>query len=154
MKRHIQLFKLVHDVCRFVLPINPKNELSLPSFSFVSLTITCVLHSLQVRSCDACFAKSPVTSETWGTSPRWPTPRSSRSSFRTDAARRCDGLRDPRGEAPTAASNTTREEEKFHGLGLLSNKQPFAPDEYHRCAAEPVFKMTPLSSYVRTNGSR
>lgn len=34
---------------------------------------------------------------------------------------------------------------------VLSNKQPLASDEYSWCAAESVFKMTPLSLYVRTD---
>lgn len=37
---------------------------------------------------------------------------------------------------------------------VLSNKQPLAPDEYGRCAAEPVFKMAPLSFHVRKISSR
>lgn len=36
---------------------------------------------------------------------------------------------------------------------VLSNKQPLAPDEYCWCAAESVFKITPLSLYVTTDSS-
>lgn len=47
-----------------------------------------------------------------------------------------------------AATNPTREEEEEKKFRGLYNKQPLAPDEYHHGAAEPEFKMTPLSLYV------
>lgn len=113
---------------------------------------------MQVRSCAGCSAKSPVTNETWATSPRWPTPRSWSSSSRTDAPPRCDGLQHPRREAPTAAARQRpqtqpgkRKRRRNSTNSVLSNKQPLAPDEYCWCAAESVFKMTPLSLYVRTD---
>ncbi|CAF96173.1 unnamed protein product [Tetraodon nigroviridis] len=42
------------------------------------------------RSCAACCGRSPVTSATWATSPRWPTPRWWRSSSSTDAPQRSE----------------------------------------------------------------
>lgn len=53
-----------------------------------------------------------------------------------------------------AATNPTREEEEEKKFRGLYNKQPLAPDEYHHGAAEPEFKMTPLSLYVGTAAGR
>lgn len=132
------------------MPTNADAPISLPPSAL----------SLQVRSCDGCSAKSPATNETWATSPRWPTPLWSSSSSRTDAAPSpCDGLQDPRRQAPTEAARQRpqqeeeEEERRRNYMNLvLSNKQPLAPDE--RCAAEPVFKMTPLSCNVISSRQR
>lgn len=115
-------------------------------------SLTCPI-SPQGRSCAACSGKSPATSGTWETSPRWPTPRWWRISSRTDATRRSE--QGPSGRRrrgfPTPANRDTcgrKHRQRAAELPLLSPRRIRASSLSHELPPRPP-RSSAFSRYAR-----